>query len=124
MPMTDPRVELIYDLDCPHVPAARAQLMRAFALANVQPRWREWDRAAPESPAYARDYGSPTILVDGRDVTGAEPSSGNDCCRLYRDDEGRTCPAPDVPTIAAALRAAAPEADAHAALPVPEPAAS
>ncbi len=67
------KVDLIYDADCPNVAAARSQLLAAFARAGRAARWSEWDRGRPDSPGYVRGYGSPTILVDGRDVAGAEP---------------------------------------------------
>jgi len=79
------RVELVYDRDCPNVNEARAVLRRAFAHVGVAPAWVEWDRKTPDTPDYAKGYGSPTILVDGKDVAGAEPSAEADCCRLYSD---------------------------------------
>ena len=61
------KVELIYDADCPNVAATRARLIAAFAAAGLAPRWQEWQRGSEGSPEYARRFGSPTILVDGRD---------------------------------------------------------
>lgn len=98
------RVELVYDADCPNVGAARAALLAAFAAARITATWREWDRKAPESPAYVRGYGSPTILVDGRDVAGAAPTEGVDSCRIYRDGGSGVRGVPAVATIARALR--------------------
>jgi mercuric ion transport protein len=104
-------VELIYDTDCPNVNEARAQLIRAFAEVGLSPRWREWDRGAPEGPAYVRDYGSPTILANGQDVADASPSAGDDCCRIYLDKNKRFRGVPPVEMIASALlRAKAREA--------------
>jgi hypothetical protein len=65
-------VDLVYDPDCPNVSLARTNLMRAFSRAGMQPQWSEHrigDRNAPER---VRGYGSPTVLVDGRDVAGFE----------------------------------------------------
>lgn len=104
--MTIPTVELIYDADCPNVESARVQLRRAFAEAGQPAQWREWDRGSPSSPPYVRDYGSPTILVGGKDVAGSGPSSNANCCRLYRSQCGFQG-VPEVDTIAAALRAPA-----------------
>ncbi len=78
-----PRVELIYDMDCPNAERAREALLRGFSEAGLPPSWTEWDRKSPGIPAYVRQYGSPTILVDGRDVTGAGPNEGHDSCRIY-----------------------------------------
>lgn len=97
-----PRVELVYDADCPNVEAAREQLRRALAQAGQATQWEEWERSDPAAPAYARRYGSPTILVDGRDVAGGPPTDAN-CCRLYRTGEGRLQGIPSVKAIASAL---------------------
>lgn len=98
------RVELVYDRDCPHVDAARAALRCAFAEIGVVPAWVEWDHSARDSPDYAHGYGSPTILVNGKDVAGAEPNAGADCCRLYTSDEGGLRGVPPVARIVAAIR--------------------
>lgn len=96
-----PKVELIYDADCPNVAAAREALTRGFTDAGVTPRWSE--HLSAEGPAYARELGSPTILVDEKDVSpGAEPSPES-CCRLYETDDGRLVGVPEVDTIARAL---------------------
>ena len=57
------KVEFIYDLDCPNVAEARAQLLRAFTETGISPRWVEWSRDSAAAPAYARGFGSPTLLV-------------------------------------------------------------
>ncbi len=100
---TGMRVELVYDPDCPNVARARAALLRAFAQAKLRPAWTEWDRSSADSPAHVRGYGSPTILVDGRDV--ASGGSGDDArsCRLYRDSGGALVGVPPVAQIVAAL---------------------
>lgn len=97
--MNAPRVELIHDADCPNTGRARAALRRAFAACGLAPAWTEWNRADPHCPAYARGYGSPTILVNGLDVAGEGPGEGAPSCRLYTDQAG----APDVAQISAAL---------------------
>ena len=82
-----PVVELVYAGDCPHVEDARAQLLRAFARAKVPPRFREWRADDPASPERVRGYGSPTILVDGRDIARADKGNAASC-RLYRQPDG------------------------------------
>ena len=96
-------VELIYDSDCPNVQEARAALLRAFAEAGLQPSWTEWDRRSPASPEHATRYGSPTILVHGRDVAGMEPTAGAESCRIYDHGSGDLRGAPPVARIASAL---------------------
>lgn len=99
-----PKVELIYDDDCPNVEAARQQLRRAFQELGQPPAWQEWDRGAPSSPAHARQYGSPTILVDGKDVSGASPSDGAACCRVYHSEHDGLQKVPPIESITSALR--------------------
>jgi hypothetical protein len=100
-------VELIYFSDCPNVALARERLRQAFALVGMAPRWQEWERDDPASPAHARAYGSPTVLVNGRDVEGMEPS-GDDAgaCRIYAHAGAPSDGAPDADAIAATLREA------------------
>jgi hypothetical protein len=100
-------VELIYSPDCPHIGAARAQLLRAFAESGMPPRWQEWRADDPGAPAHARGAGSPSILIDGRDVSGAGPAASEAAsCRIYRDADGRTAGVPPLAAITAALEAA------------------
>ena len=96
-------VELIYDADCPNVAAARTALHDAFATASIPARWQEWVRGAPGSPIYTSAFGSPTILVDGRDVAGASPDAGAASCRVYRSDDGSLSGTPPVEQLCAAL---------------------
>ncbi|MFT6633876.1 MAG: hypothetical protein ACJAS4_003849 [Bacteriovoracaceae bacterium] len=76
-------VEFIFDKDCPNVKDARANLMKAFSKSNLNANWKEWDRNSNKSPDYARKYGSPTILVNGKDIADVIPDSEANCCRLY-----------------------------------------
>ncbi len=100
-------VELIYDSDCPAAAQARENLRKALLLAGLEPRWVEWERSSPDSPERVRAYGSPTILVGGRDVAGSE-AAGAACCRIYQPRPGRFAPVPPVELILAALREARP----------------
>jgi len=97
------KIELIYDADCPNVEAARSQLRLALARAGMHPGWNEWERSDSAAPPHVRRYGSPTILVEGRDVSGGAPADA-DCCRVYRGGDGRLQGVPPAETIAAALR--------------------
>jgi len=94
-------VELVYDRGCPNVGEARARLTKALVDAGLAPRWSE-HMIGDGAPAHARGYGSPTILIDGRDVSGAGPGD-EASCRLYRDERGGLARVPPVAQIAAAL---------------------
>lgn len=101
------RVELIYAPDCPNVGLARERLTRAFESAGLQTEWREWNQDHAESPDYTRDYASPTILVDGQDVSTDDAALLDaESCRLYTGEDGRLTGAPSVVAITAALQAA------------------
>jgi hypothetical protein len=105
-----PTVELIFDSTCPHVEAARAQLRFALTQAGHRAVWVEWDRSAPDAPAYARRYASPSVLVAGRDVAGDTLLDAGPGCRIYRDARGAPLAAPTTQMILTALAAAAGDA--------------
>ena len=105
-----PTVELIFDSACPHVEIAREQLRQALSQLGRRAAWVEWDRAAPDAPAYARRYASPSVLVAGRDVAGDALLDGGPGCRLYRDTRGALLAAPSTQMIVTALVAAAGDA--------------
>ena len=98
------RIELIYDRDCPNVPEARVQLLRAFARAGVPAEWVEWERSTPDSPAYARNYGSPSILIGGEDVAPMSSTEGSACCRVYSASAGGFRPVPSEELLVLRLR--------------------
>lgn len=99
------RVELIYDQACPNVEQSRAALLKAFAQVGLAPAWKEWDSRSSDSPAYARSFGSPTILVDGNDVVGHTPSDDPECCRVYDNTAGGSVRGvPPIHAIAEALK--------------------
>lgn len=62
------KVELIYFEGCPNAGLARQNIKKAFEGAGIQARWVEWEKGAENTPEYARQYGSPTILIEGRDI--------------------------------------------------------
>lgn len=103
------RIELLYDRDCPNIDAARQMIRAALAAAGESTGWVELDRADPATPDDRRGFGSPTVLVDGRDVAGDEIGDGRSdasSCRLYRDECGCACGAPSAALIAEAIRRA------------------
>lgn len=104
--MNTPKIELIYDTDCPNINAARTQLVRAIKETGINLPWQEWNSKDENAPIYARNYGSPTILVNEHDVVKSEnPDAG--CCRIYTDDAGTMRGVPSVEQIVSALPTAA-----------------
>lgn len=75
--MTERVIELVYFDGCPNVDRARANLASVLErpgsrrpAGDRSGAWREWDLSRGETPDRYRRFGSPTVLVDGRDVTG------------------------------------------------------
>ena len=77
------RVQLLYFRGCPHVDEARQVLRAALtACAISDVTVEELDVEAPSTPPELRRWGSPTILVNGVDLLGEQPGTGQSC-RLY-----------------------------------------
>ena len=104
-------VEFIYDHDCPNVNRTRENLLRAFVQTGVPAKWIEWERSAPETPDYARQSGSPAILVNGKDVAGFQPNAAA-TCRIYRNASGVASGVPSIDLISEALKRGAHESHA------------
>jgi mercuric ion transport protein len=103
---TMPTVDLVFDDDCPHIDDARALLQTALAQAGLPTQWREWHRDASETPKALRGLGSPTIFVNGLDVSGAEETGRQlvhaNSCRVYPSG-GRLRGVPALSTLVIAL---------------------
>ena len=74
-----PEVELVYFTGCPNVESARANLRAALSAKGLTPEWREWNQTDADTPARVKQYGSPTVLVDDQDVSGAESVAAMAC---------------------------------------------
>lgn len=102
-----PDVDLVFDAECPNVEDARALLRTALIAAGFPPEWREWLRDGTSTPLELKGFGSPTILVNGSDVSGSDDvvtrSPDARYCRLYRH-AGRYHGVPPLAAIAAALQ--------------------
>lgn len=70
-------VDLVFFDGCPNADEARINVRDALGGGS----WREWNLSSPDTPDRFRGYGSPTVLVGGRDVTGASASSEGVSCR-------------------------------------------
>lgn len=65
----------------------RTNLRQALAVTGVPGTLHEWRAGDARLPERCRGYGSPTILVNGRDVAHAQPSS-DAACRIYLGKDG------------------------------------
>ncbi len=90
------RIELIYFEGCPNVSQARENLRAAIEVSGYRLTWSERDLLADSTPEGLRRFASPTVLVDGEDVTGEALGATAIACRA----EG----APSVTSIAEKLR--------------------
>jgi hypothetical protein len=101
-----PAVDLVFGAECPNVEYARALLRTALVAVGLPAEWREWERDGADTPAHLRGLGSPTILVNGIDVSGAEETDDSaeraNCCRVYYVD-GRLRGVPALDAVAAGL---------------------
>lgn len=99
-----PIIELVFEASCPFVDAARRNLAAALRQASLPEEWIEWDTTDVSTPLRVRSYGSPTVLVDGKDAAGSSAEETSKCCRIYSlDVEERG--APPVQVIVAGLSA-------------------
>ncbi len=92
-------IQLLYFTDCPNVELARSALGEALRAEGIEEPFEEIDVESAHAPSWARGWGSPTILIDGEDVSGQAPSTSS-CCRLYAGG------APAVDDVRERLRAA------------------
>jgi mercuric ion transport protein len=95
-------IQLLFFPDCPNVDAARRTLQHALSELEEAPAVVEIDVTDPTTAPELRSWGSPTILINGSDVAGGNPSES--CCRLYPSSENRG--APSLALVEAALRRA------------------
>ena len=104
--MTAPaRVELVFDPDCPNVEKARAAIRTALLTVGAPPQWTEWRRGTDATPAEFRELGSPSVLVNGRDVDSSEALRATaNSCRIYVDECGCLCGAPTTEQIVRAIQ--------------------
>lgn len=103
-----PDVELLWWEGCPSTEGALDDLRAALREAGLDPgavRMREIETDA--EAAEAGFVGSPTIRIDGADVTGVpEDEIPALTCRIYRRRDGRISPTPDPADLRDALRRA------------------
>lgn len=97
--MTDRQIELIYFEGCPNAKRARENLRAALErVGHDSGQWSEWNLESAGTPERFKAYGSPTVLVDGLDVTGGAGEGSAMSCRA----DG----APSIDTILRAVQAA------------------
>lgn len=94
------KIELVYFEGCPNAEAARKNLRKACSELGLANDWKEWDQEDDSTPQHLKAFGSPSILVEGKDVAGATGNGSEQSCRLYEGSHN----APDVETIRTAIQ--------------------
>jgi mercuric ion transport protein len=90
--MASPKIQLLVFDGCPLAEAARSSLQTALDSLGLRD-FEEIDLLGPSASDELQGWGSPTILVDGKELTGS--MKGNAVgCRVYDDESG--VPSPEV----------------------------
>ena len=101
------RIELLWWEGCPSHPEALDELRRVLAEEGLDPTAVELREIETDEQAARESFpGSPTILVDGRDVVPGEGAPVSLTCRLYRLRDGRPSATPDPEDVRAAVQSA------------------
>ncbi len=79
--MTDIRVQFLAFDGCPLAVTARQALEQALAQCEIED-YEEVDILHPDVSDELREWGSPTILINGADVSG-RPKGDGIGCRIY-----------------------------------------
>jgi hypothetical protein len=89
MPGNDIVVEFLAFDGCPLAPRALQHLEQAIDELNSQLNVavRKVDLMNPLTPERMKRWGSPTILFNGKDISGAQPGDANSC-RIYSGPGG------------------------------------
>lgn len=78
------KIEVLYISDCPHYPAALAELKKVLAIEKISAPISEVLVANPRMAEALKFRGSPTIRINGRDIAGeSEMQHFAVSCRLY-----------------------------------------
>ena len=84
--MSKPNVQFLSFPGCPLESKARTELEKALAECGLD-RYENINVMAEQTAEELKSWGSPTILVDGKDVTGHEGGDGVGC-RIYGGELG------------------------------------
>lgn len=79
--MRNHTVDLVYFAGCPNVERARQNIRAAVGAAQGADAWNEWNLSDDATPDRFRRFGSPTVLVDGEDVTASGEGNAAVACR-------------------------------------------
>ena len=98
-------ITLLYDPDCPNVELARENIRQALAKLSLATNWKEVNISEPQTPKQLKVSGSPTVLVNGADVSDTPADGKVACCRLYNSEDGQLARAPSIDAVVHAIKA-------------------
>jgi hypothetical protein len=100
-------VQLLWWDGCPSHPRALSDLRAAMVELGLDPDTVELLQIQTEQDAVPQRFvGSPTIRIDGDDISPIEGEPYGLTCRLYHRRDGRVSPTPDPADLRDALAAA------------------
>jgi predicted Zn-dependent protease len=104
-----PQIEFLWWEGCPSTDRALGELREALADVGMDGTGVRTREIKTDQDAAAAGFrGSPTILIEGVDVAGAQPDEPTGLtCRVYRRRDGRISPTPDPDDLRESLRRAA-----------------
>jgi hypothetical protein len=91
------KIEVLYVLDCPHYPAALAELKSILAVEKISAPISEILVDNPRMAEAMKFRGSPTIRINGRDIAGeSELQNVAVSCRFYPGEKQPGVPPPEM----------------------------
>ena len=98
------KVRFLYSEDCPSHGEALQRLRRVLKEEGIRDEVEVIEVKTSEDAEKLKFIGSPTILLDGRDIDPATNPYYALTCRAYRLEDGRSSPLPSEVMIRKAIR--------------------
>ncbi|MCB1168026.1 MAG: hypothetical protein KDK33_17855 [Leptospiraceae bacterium] len=93
---------IIFEPTCPNYEATCARVEKVIKELGLRIEPILINREAPDAPAFASHFGSPTVLINGQDIDPVDSDGG---CRIYTDAQGKQSGLPSEDLIRSALLA-------------------
>ena len=98
------KISFLYSDDCPSHHEALSRLRKIMDQEGITVEVETINVRTNEEAIAHRFRGSPTILIDGRDIDPSSLEGFGLACRAYRLEDGRISPLPSESMIRKALR--------------------
>ncbi|WP_010569063.1 alkylmercury lyase [Leptospira broomii] len=99
------KIELIYDTNCPNAAATKEIIIEVLKELQLPENISEINKDSIDLADEYRQFSSPTILVNDKDI-GGQNSCGGTGCRIYKTSSGRLTGVPPKELLLRALVAA------------------